>query len=471
MLFDTVFQKIVSFISFIILARLLLPEDFGIIALLLVIPNFSDLITSPSFESALIQTKNDPVPYLNSIWTFSIIKSLIIFILIFFSAPLIASFFHIERAIWAIRLSGIFVVLPALANVAQLFFFKDIDFKKIFIRDIVASLSYATVAVGLSIFYHSFWPLFLGYVAQYSSATAATYFLHKFRPRLSFKLSKLRDLFHYSKWIFGQNLVNKIIPMIENSLIGKIVGTSGVGLYSRAKSLATMPSAPLYNIITKVTFPAYSKLQDSYEKIKDGFLKSLDILFAFSVPFVVLLIEAGHRIILVLLGEKWIEMDILLKILILAVTINALPILSGPIFNALGKPKIQFGIGVANILVFTAALFILIPLYATKGAALAVLATSIILVVLSLYKLIKILKIKIIDIIKIPFIPIVSSLILLIIGRFVIGQTEHISDISFAILISFLGLLYAGLIIFSGLVLKSGPYKTLRLVWYEIFKK
>lgn len=471
MLFDTIFQKIISFLSFLVLARLLFPEDFGIIAMLLIVPNFLDLITSPSLESALIQSKNDPEPYLNSIWTFNILKSLAIFIAVFFSASLIAGFFHIEKAIWAIRLSGVLVVIAGFANIAQLFFFKDIDFKKIFIRDIIASSSYAMVAISFAIFYRSFWPLFLGYIAQYLSATVVTYFLHGFRPRLNFQFGNLRNLVHYSKWIFGQNLITRIIPMIENSLIGKMVSISGVGLYSRAKSLASMPSAPLYNIITKVTFPAYSKIQDSYEKIKDGFLKSLDILFAFSVPFVVLLLEAGHRIILVLLGEKWIEMDALLKILILAVTINSLPILSGPIFNALGKPKIQFGIGVANILIFTAALFLLIPIYATKGAAFAVLATSVILVVVSLYKLIKILRIKIIDIIKIPLIPLVSSLMLLIIGRLVLSQTEHISDISFAILISFLGLLYAGLIIFSGLVLKSGPYNTLRLVWHEIFKK
>ena len=475
MFFDTVFQKIISLMSFLVLARLLMPEDFGIITMVLIVPGFLDLITYPNFENALIQKKHDPYLYLDSIWTFNIFKSFSLFIIIFLFAPLITNFFHIEKALLAVRFSGFFILLPGLANVAQVFFSKEIDFKKVFIIDAVASLSFAIVSVTLAIFFRSFWALFFGYLAQYLFATVTTYFLHSFRPHFNFHfkntMTNLANLVDYSKWLFGQNIIARVIPMIENSIVGKTTGASGIGLYSRAKSLASIPSSPLYNIINKVTFSAYSRIQDSFEKIKDGFLKSLDILFFFTIPLVVLFWEAGHQIILIILGPKWIGMDGLLKIFVIAITINALPAVSGPIFNAIGKPKIQFWANIINLFVFSLALIFLIPIYGIAGAAYGFLISSIVITVFSSYKIMAILKIKIIEVIKLTLAPIASSLVVLIIGNFILSKLNYINDVYFIIFIGLLGIFYAALIFLFGVLLKTGPYAIIKLVLSELWKK
>src|SRR3989338_2958466 len=93
MFINSVSQKAISFLSFLILARLLAPADFGMLTILLIVPNFIILAYATGFEAALIQKKEDPTPYLNSVWTFNVLKSFTVFIIIFFSAPLIASFF------------------------------------------------------------------------------------------------------------------------------------------------------------------------------------------------------------------------------------------------------------------------------------------------------------------------------------------------------------------------------------------
>lgn len=471
MFFNTLFQQTFSIASFLILARLLLPEDFGIISLLFVVPNILNLVTLFGFEFALIQTKEDPKKYLNEAWTLNILRTTALFIAIFFLSPLIADFFHLEKAILAIRLSGIFLVISGFANVAKLYFFKDIDFKKIFIRDALGSIFYASISISLAIFYKSFWPLFFGYIGKYLSEAVITYALHEYRPRLSFKFSKLKELIGYGKWIFGQNLIINAIPMIENGLIGRVIDATGVGLYTRAKSLAVLPTASLYNIFETVTYPAYAKIQDAYEKIREGFMKSLDLLFFLAAPFILIFLEFGHRIILIFLGEKWIGINILLKILLLAVTINTFVVLSGPIFNAVGKPKIQFYINTINIVTLVFLFLLLAPIYGTVGVAIAVLINSVMIFLISFYLLIKIIDIKIVKILKSSLIPLISSLLVLGAGKLIFTTFENMSNVAFITLILCLGIFYLALIALFGRFLKTGPYATLMLIFFEIFKR
>lgn len=470
MAFNALFQQIFTLISFPILARLLTPEYFGVMSLLFVAPSILNLVTNIGFEFTLIQSKEDAKKYLNEAWTLGILRALIIFAVIFFSAPLIANFFHIEKAVWAVRLSGIFSLIAALGNVAQLYFFKDINFKKIFIRDVFGSVFYAAVSIGLAIFYKSFWPLFFGYVGQYAWGAAITYALHEYRPRLSFKFRKLKELLGYSKWIFGQNLIINAIPMIENGVIGRLIDASGVGLYTRAKSLAVLPSSPLFGIFDKVTYPAYAKIQDSFEKIKEGLVKSLELLFFLTVPFILIFMEAGRRIILIFLGEKWIGIDALLKILLLAVTINVLTILSGPIFNAVGKPKIQFYINLVNIATLVPLFLLLAPPYGTGGVAIGVLINSIIIFLISFYLLKRILGLKVARIIKPLITPLASSLIMLAAAKIIFSFFNDINDAAFMGLIIGLGLFYLGLIYLAGKILRAGPYATIKLILFEIIK-
>ncbi len=465
---NTVSKNAVSLLSFLILARLLSPEDFGILAVILVIPNFMILISTTGLETALIQKREDPTPYLNPIWTIGIIKSFAIFFIIFFLAPLITAFFQIEQAATAVRLSGIVVLLTGTSNVAQLFFFKNIDFKKIFIRDISGAIAYSATAVTLAIYYRSFWPLFIATLVQYAVGNASTYFLHEFRPRLSLEFKKLFHLIGYSKWIYGQNLVDRLSPTIENSFIAKIMGASDVGLFTKAKSLVSIPTAPFYNIIDRVAFPSYARVQDSCEKIKNGLLKSLDILFFISVPIAFIFVMAGRDIILIFLGEKWIGMDLPLRIVAVAFAVGAFSSSALPIFNAVGKPKVRFGIMLVNLGTLVISLLALTPPYGVAGAAAALLITHTTTSFASIIMLKKIIGVKLSEIIKPSLIPLTASGAILIVERLWLASFGPATGALFIILISFLGIIYLGLIVFAGTMFNLGPYATIRLIVSEV---
>lgn len=467
MFINTVFQRIIGFASFLVLARLLRPQDFGILAILLIVPNFIILVSTTGLETAIIQKKDDSTDYLNPIWTLNIFKSFALFLAIFFSAPLIADFFNMPEILLAARLSGLIVLASGTANVAQLFFFKDLDFKKIFIRDTASSIAYIAISLGLAVYYRSFWPLFWGTVALHLAATVSTYFLHEFKPRFNFQFKKLFNLVGYSKWVYAQNIVDRISLTVENSLVAKMLGASDIGLYTKAKSLASVPISPFYNIINRVAFPAYAYVQDSYEKIKDGFLKSLDVLFFISVPIAFLFIEAGSRLILLLLGEKWINMDLTLKIITLAFAVSAFYTSALPIFNAVGKPGFRFWIMLINLISLSLLLLVLIPVYGLSGAAFAVLLSSALTSFVSVMALAKIIYIKFVEVIKSPLAPLIASLMTLMAGRIALKYLQPLTDITFAVLIVLLGILYFAIIAFLGKIFKSGPYATLRLIVSE----
>lgn len=464
---NSVSQKIIGFLSFLILARLLAPTDFGMLAILLIVPNFIILISATGFEAALIQKKEDPIPYLNPIWTFNVLKSSVMFLVIFFAAPLIASFFRIQEALLAVRLSGLIVLISGTANIAQLFFFKNIDFKKVFIRDTAGSIAYNLVTLTLAIFYRSFWPLFWGTVALHLFSASSIYFLHEFRPRFDFKFKKLLVLTHYSKWIYGQNLINRISLTIENTLIARLLGAVEVGLFTRAKSLASMPTAPFYNIVDRVAFPAYVLIQDSYEKIRDGFIKSLDILFFISIPIAFLLIEYGYRIIFILLGPKWTEMDVLLKFIAVAFAFGAFTSSAMPVFNAIGKPQIKYWIMFVNLTVLSASLFLLIPIYGVLGAAIGTLLASVITSFISTLVLARVIAVKLTDMAKTFLVPSAVSVAVLAIGRLIFRYSGVLTDVEFVAVISLLGILYFASIAGAGKFFGLGPYVTLKLIVSE----
>lgn len=468
---NTFFQKLISAASFFVLARLLLPHDFGIIAILFIVPALMELILSPDFSTAIIQNREDPYRYLNQIWTFNLCKSGLAAIIIFFGAPFIAKFFGAQEAVNAIRLSSLIIIIPSLANPAQIFFFKNIDFKKIFIRDILAAVAYSSVAITLAFFLKSFWALFAGNMAQLAIASATTYSLHHFRPKISPKLKNLLGLWNCAKWLYGQGLVNRVVPSLENGLVAKMTTANQLGLFNRAKNLVSIPVSPFYNIIQRVTFPAYAKLQDSYEKIKGGFLKSLDVIFFISIPTAILFFEASHNIILVLLGPNWLDMDVALKIFGLNLIFNIFPLASTQILNAIGRSNTQFKLGLINLVLLSSFMVILIPLKGINGAAFAILLTTLCLSFFTMRKIMSVLKIRIKEIMEPMTMPLLSSIIVLFIGRILLKILEPLGNFEFVGIVAFLGIIYMALILSFGIFIKCGPYDTLKLIFLEVFPK
>ncbi len=459
-------QKIIGLGTFFVLARLLAPEDYGVITVVLMLVGILDTLSVPGFEKALIQKKGEIGKYLDVFWTFNLLRAFLIFLLIFLLAPFVGKFFHITdpAALVVLRLAGLIILLQAVSNLGNLFFFKELDFKKVFIRDVAGQIAFVSVAIGWALFSPSVWALFLGYLAQNGASTLAQYWLSGHRPRLSFYFRRLHDLAAYGAWAMGQNVVSQANSILETAIVGKFLGPSDLGLYSRATSIASLPSSALFSVIYKVGFPAYSRAQDSRERVIGGFLKSFDIAFLTMVPFLILILFAAQDLVQILLGEKWLGMVAAMKILVIALTLEGFSNITYPLLEGIGRPDLRFKLASLQLITALPLLFWL-SRYGLPWAALAVLLTSALIFLVSASWAFYHLRPSLARVLS----PIFSVLLALVppvlLALPFYSFFREAGDVYFLLFLALLGLMYFAVLLFLGRWFKDGPRETLKVIF------
>lgn len=472
-LISNVAQKFLSLITFFVLARLLKPADYGIIAVVFLITGFFVTITSLDFDKALMQKADsvDELACLDAVWTFNFFKLLFLSLIAFFGAPFFAGFFHIGQYVEIIRWGSVFIFIPALSNSRQYYFFKNIDFKKIFLRDNIAQVFYIIVTF-LFVFFisKSAWALFAGHVARYLTGAVMTYILYPYKQVFSFQFSKLKRLFGYAKWVNGQNILDYLTGMIDSLYVGRILDSSRLGLYTKAKDISFMPVSPLFVIFDKIGFASYAKLQDKFSKIQEGFIKTFDVVTAITLPVFLVLLAEGGLIVQLLLGTKWLGIVVPLKILAATTVFSSLVAISRPIFDAVGRPDINFKSNILQLLSSIILIYFGAGYYGVNGVAFAMLLSWIIILIFVIFKARPILKLgwdkfhdSIISVIASVFFTILVCAPLLIYNKLVMFNT-HFS----LALIVFSGLLYALSLWLSSKFFSRGPWHTLLSILREI---
>lgn len=465
-LLNTVMQKVFVFGTFFVTAHILTPGDFGTIAIIAIVPNLIDAFTALSFESAVVQKKNgDEKQYLNAIWTFNILRSLVMFSAIFFVAPYVANFFHSTEGVLIFQLSGFVILVQSLGNIGQIYFFRDLNYKKVFLRDLATYATMSVVAIVGAIYFKSYWALFYANVLAAVSGVAVSYALHEYRPRLDMRLGKLRPLLPYSQWIFGQSLLGQIARTLEDSLVARFTNATEVGLFTKAKGLASAPTSPVVSLVNKISFAAYSRVQDSFDHVREGLHKSYDLILIIALPFLAAIMIAGHRIIDILLGSQWLDITTNLKVLTVTATIDVLTItLAGPALNALGKPRFQFFAHGTYLSVLIISLVALVPQYGTLGASIAMLLSSTIAGTYAILQLHRLVTLSFKKIIETTIIVSAAVLLPLPLTTWLLHFPLANSTPGFLLLGSTMGLCYIGIIAFFGKKYSKGPYDTLLII-------
>jgi|GEM_PF-1184665 len=455
-------QKIFVFGTFFITARLLTPADFGIIAIAGIYPAFIDALTALSFESVLVQKKaGEEKHYLNVVWTFSVLRAFTIFSIVFFSAPFITHYFHAEGYLLLFRLSGLLFLIQGLGNIGNIYFFRNLDFKKVFFRDLALQSTSSVLSIMGAIYLHSYWALFIGNTAGVFAAALSTYVLHPYRPSFDFNFTKLKPLFGYTRWIFGQDLLNQSAKTLEDTLVGRFATPTNIGIFSKAKGLSHVVTSPLSSIIGKISFSTFSQIQDSHQHVREGIYKTIDLLAGVALPFLVAIIIAGHRLILVLLGPQWVDMYQILILLTIIATLDTVIISLGrPIFNALGKPQFTFTTNAVYLGILIAFLPILVPLNGTFGAATALLMASIASSIITLILINKLVHLKWSRIIETIAVISLGIALPIPLCYYLLQFPFAYQTIGFLLLGVLIGICYFSVLIFIGKKYDKGPYRT-----------
>lgn len=330
-------DRIIGLVSTIILARILAPEDFGVIAMASLVVTLVDIIFNLGVHVPLIQKSDVTQSHYDTAWTLKIIQATLATTLIALSAPYAASYFAEERITLVIQLIGFHILLTGLENIGVVNFQKEmnfaLDFKFRFTKRLISFLITITAAWLLQ----TYWALVIGTLASSAIGTILSYSMHPMRPKL--RLEKVDDIFFTSQWVLLNNIGSFLNHRLHHILVGKTGDTTTMGGYSLANQVAEMPSVELLAPINRVLFPAFSINKENPVELKRLFLLAQGVQSIIAVPASVGLYLVAPEIVQIMLGEKWLFIIPVLQLLALANISSAITTSATQVMFAKGQFK------------------------------------------------------------------------------------------------------------------------------------
>lgn len=302
---ERLLAQAISLIVSVVLARLLDPEHYGIVAIVLVFINILNAFVTGGFGNALIQKKNADDLDFNTICWFSIACAILLYGFLFLCAPLIAAFYKMEQLTMITRVMGFRVVISAFNSVQHAYVQRHMQFKMFFFSTLGGTLISGVVGVLLAYNGFGVWALAAQYLTNCTIDTIVLLFTIKWKPRLEWSYSRLKRMLPFGLKMLGATMVNTLQDNIRSLVVGKVFSAEDLAFYNEGKKYPATLMNNLVGSIQKVLFPAFSDLQDDREIIKSQMRKAIRISSFILVPIVVGIIAVADTFVVLLLTEKW----------------------------------------------------------------------------------------------------------------------------------------------------------------------
>lgn len=304
---ERISAQLVTFIVSLVLARILLPEDYGIIALVLVFIEIANVFVSAGLGSALIQKKNADELDFSSVLIFNVGLSIVLYLILFFCAPLIASFYEMSRLVPVIRVISLRLVLAAINTVQQAYVSRLMIFKKFFLATLFGTVLSGAVGITLAVAGFGVWALVVQYLTNTFVDTVVLGFTLKWVPKLEYSWARIKALFKFGWKVLFEGLSNTIYGQINNLIIGKVYTDADLGYYTKAQQFPQLVMTNINSSVSAVLFPAMSNIQDDKKSLVELLRKSVKISSYVLFPMLFGISAVATNMVTVLLTEKWID--------------------------------------------------------------------------------------------------------------------------------------------------------------------
>lgn len=333
-------DRLIGIASTLILARLLVPADFGIVAMASLVVALVETLLEMGVGAALVQNRNADRNDFDTAWTLRLLQALVAAVLIAaFGAPLAAEYFNDSRVVDVMRVMAIAAALSGLENIGIISFQKNMEFGRDFRFFFLRRIAGFFVTIALAFWWRSYWAMVLGALAGRVVSVALSYALHEFRPRLS--LSRLGRFWSFSQWILVRNLGGYGAAQTDKLLVGRRADASTLGAYSLADEISAMPTGEVLMPLGRVLFPAFVRVADNPSELRRVFCLALGVQALIALPTGIGLTLVADTAVPFLLGQQWLAAIPLVKILALMNIAIALTHSSGYLLLALGKVRLQ----------------------------------------------------------------------------------------------------------------------------------
>lgn len=316
------------------------PSFLGIFGVAFLALGTAEAVSQTGISQAIIQKREDTGPYLDSAWTVAVLRGAIIGLLLYLGAPWIAQFFDKPGAEGPLRVLALVPVLTGLNSIGVLFFSKDLAFHKSFIMQTGAAAVELVVCAVAAWIKPDVWALVWGKLAAITYATVVSYLLSDRTARLRLSLPRLRELSSFGFWIFWSALIGFGLVKGGDAVIAKLLPAAALGIYQMAARLAMLPALELARVVTIVTFPAFSLLQDDLPRLQQAFLKAFFVVGVASLLATACVIALSHDFVAIFLRPEWAEAAPVMQLLAIWGACRGLGAGQYVIFQASGRPAL-----------------------------------------------------------------------------------------------------------------------------------
>ncbi len=404
------FDRSIGLVSTAVLARVLVPADFGLVAMAMSVIALIELATAFSFDIALIQKKDPQRAHFDTAWTLNLLIAVGGAILTAALAQPAAAFYGDPRLAPVMLAIGAAWLVSGLENIGTVNFRRNMDFGAEF-RFLASKrvIAFVVTMVAAWIF-QSYWTLIIGMATGRVAGVVLSYALQSYRPRLS--LACTRELFSFSGWMMLSNLAQVAMARAPHFIVGRAFGAQTLGAYTVAAEIAHLPHTELVAPINRAMFPGYSRLVDDLDAFRKTCIDATAAIFLLVLPISVGVALMAPQIVRILLGPQWAEAAPIIQVLAFAGAVSALTSNNMSAYQALGKPRLStvtLGVRLGLLLL---GLAVLSTRFGVLGVAFAELLAAMGSLAVSVPILAATLRIRVVDYLGTLVRPVIASLLM-----------------------------------------------------------
>ena len=357
---DNVVQMGVTFVVSIVLARLLSPDDYGLLGIILIFTEVCNALINGGFTTALIRKKDATEDDYNTSFIVNLVMSLLLYAVIFACSPLIAGFFQREELIALTRVSSLGMIIGALALVQQTRLTKRIDFKSQTKITFIASIASGVVGIVMALLSCGVWALVAQQLANLAIRTVLLWAVNKWIPKMRFSTQSFHELFGFGWKMMLSGLLDTVWKELYQVVVGKFYTPATLGQYTRSKQFSKLFSSNLTSVIQRVTYPVLSNIQDDKERMVSAYRRIIRVTMFVTAISMFALGAVAEPLLYCLIGPKWHDAAVYLPLICLTGSTYPLHAINLNMLQVQGRSDLFLGLEVVKKIIGIAPLSVCI---------------------------------------------------------------------------------------------------------------
>ena len=400
-------SKALTLVATAILARLLTPAEFGVVGFATVAITYLSIAQDLGLAGALIHRRENADRAAHVVFSWNLVLGVVLFLVGMLTAPLAARFFDEPEAASLMRVLSVTFLIAPLGSVHLVLLQKELDFRRKMFHDVGGALVKGAASVVLAVAGFGVWALVLGHVAGALVTVVLAWVVVKWRPRLAFDRDLTRSLLAYGLPLFVVDLIYVVTGNIDYLIVGRVLGATALGIYTLAYRIPELLVLGVVSVLSRTMFPAFTKARDSMSSLRRGFAASIRYVVIFTTPICVGLFVVAKPLVLVMLGEDWLEVVPVLRVLATFAWVRSMMSNDGDVYKAMGRPGFLARITGLRLAVVVPALLIATP-FGLVAVAVALLIATVLDKALRVFLISRQLDMKVTDVVA-QFVPAVVA--------------------------------------------------------------